>query len=427
MNTIPRAAALAAFALVASLAATQAQAASIKISCGAIGYELELCKSAADAWAKKTGNEVQVVATPADSNERLALYQQILGSQSDKIDIFQIDVVWPGLLGTHLIDLTPYAKGTQSQHFESIVANNTVGGKLVAMPWFTDAGLLYYRKDLLEKYKQPLPVTWDDLAKSAKLIQEGERKAGNDRMWGYVWQGRAYEGLSCNALEWLVSFGGGSVVEPSGKISVNNPQAAEALQTAASWVGTISPSAVLNYAEEESRGVFQAGNAVYMRNWPYAWALSQAADSTIKGKVGITVLPKGNGANGRSAAALGGHQLAVSKYSKNPAIAADLVMYMTSAEVQKERAIKGSFNPTMPALYKDPEVLKANPFMGELYGTFASAAARPATVTGSHYNQVSNAFWNSAHEVLAGQAKATAALPQLETSLGRTSRGGKWN
>jgi trehalose/maltose transport system substrate-binding protein len=415
--------ALAAALLVGGMAA--AQAAQIKISCGAVGQELELCKSAAEAWGKKTGNEVQVVATPTDANERLALYQQILSSQSDKIDVYQVDVVWPGLLASHLLDLTPHAKGVQKQHFESIVSNNTVGGKLVAMPWFTDAGLLYYRRDLLDKHKQKLPATWDELAQSAKLIQDAERKAGNDKMWGYVWQGRAYEGLTCNAVEWLVSHGGGTIVEPNGKVSVNNPKAVKALQTAASWVGSISPSAVLNYSEEESRGVFQAGNAVYMRNWPYAWALSQAPDSAIKGKVGVAVLPKG-GADGRSAAALGGQQLAVSKYTKNAALAADLVMYMTSAEVQKQRALKGSFNPTIGELYKDKEILAANPFMGELYSTFANAAARPATVTGARYNQVSNAFWNSVHEVLSGKAKADAALQQLEVNLGRTSRGGKW-
>lgn len=417
--------ALAAALLVVGGLSTAAHAAQIKISCGAVGQELELCKSAAEAWGKKTGNEVQVVATPTDANERLALYQQILSSQSDKIDVYQVDVVWPGLLASHLLDLTPYTKGVQKDHFESVVANNTVGGKLIAMPWFIDAGLLYYRRDLLEKHKQKLPVTWDELAQSARLIQEAERKAGNDKMWGYVWQGRAYEGLTCNAIEWFVSFGGGTIVEPSGKISVNNPKAVKALQTAASWVGNISPAAVLNYSEEEARGVFQAGNAVYLRNWPYAWALSQAPDSAIKGKVGVAVLPKG-GADGRSAAALGGQQLAVSKYTKNAALAADLVMYMTSAEVQKERALKGSFNPTIGTLYRDAEILKANPFMGELYGTFSSAAARPATVTGARYNQVSNAFWNSVHEVLSGKQKAEPALQQLETNLGRLSRGGKW-
>lgn len=183
---------------------------------------------------------------------------------------------------------------------------------------------------------------------------------------------------------------------------------------------------MLNYGEEEARGVFQAGNAVFMRNWPYAWALGQGADSVVKGKIGVAVLPKG-GTAGRNAATLGGELLAVSKYSKNSAQAADLVMYMTSAAVQKERALKASYNPTLAALYKDPEILKANPFMGELLDTFQSAVPRPATVTASKYNQVSNEFWNATHEVLSGKAKAPDALTRLDAALKRLGRGGKWN
>jgi trehalose/maltose transport system substrate-binding protein len=402
-----------------------AQAASIKVSCGAVGQELELCKSAAAAWAKKTGNEVQVVATPNDASERLALYQQVLSSRSDKIDVFMVDVVWPGMLANHLLDLKPYSKGVEKEHFPGFVSNMQVGGQLVAMPWFIDAGLLYYRKDLLTKHGAQVPTSWDELTATAKKIQEAERTAGNDKLWGYVWQGRAYEGLTCDALEWVASHGGGTIVEPDGKVSINNPNAVKAISTAASWVGTISPSAVLNYAEEEARGVFQAGNAVFMRNWPYAWSLSQGEGSAVKGKVGVAVLPKG-GAGGRHAATLGGQVLAVSKYTKNADAAAALVLYMTSAQVQKERAIKGSFNPTIAALYKDADVAKANPFMVDLLDTFTSAVGRPATVTGAKYNQVSNQFWNAVHEVLSGKAKAEDSLARLDKSLGRIGRSGKW-
>lgn len=403
-----------------------AHAASIKVSCGAVGQELELCKQAAADWAKKTGHEVQVVATPNDASERLALYQQVLSSKSDKIDVFMVDVVWPGMLATHLLDLKPYAKGIEKEHFPGFVANMQVGNQLVAMPWFIDTGLLYYRKDLLAKHSLPLPTTWDELSATAKKIQEAERAAGNDKLWGYVWQGRAYEGLTCNALEWVASHGGGMVVEADGKVSIKNPNAAKALRTAAGWVGTISPSAVLNYGEEEARGVFQAGNAVFMRNWPYAWSLSQGDGSAVKGKVGVAVLPKG-GAAGKNAATLGGQVLAVSKYSKNADVAADLVLYMTSAQVQKERAIKGSFNPTVAALYKDPDILKASPFMGELLGVFSNAVGRPSTVTGAKYNQVSNQFWNAAHEVLSGKAKADDAVGRLDANLNRLARSGRWD
>jgi trehalose/maltose transport system substrate-binding protein len=412
-------------ALAAVLMAGPAAAATLKISCGAVGAELDFCRQSAAQWAAKTGNEVQVVATPNDSNERLALYQQILSSGSDKIDVYQIDVVWTGILANHLIDLKPYTHGAEKQHFPSIVANNTVNGKLVAMPWFTDAGLLYYRKDLLAKYHLKAPKTWDELAADAKKIQDSERAAGNDKMWGYVWQGRAYEGLTCDALEWVESFNGGSLVDGRGHVTANNPNAARALDTAAKWVGTITPKAVLNYGEEEARGVFQSGNAVFMRNWPYAWSLVNHEDSPVKGKVGVMALPKG-GATGRNAATLGGWQLAVSRYSKNAKLAAELVNYLTSAEVQKMRAIKGSFNPTIPALYKDKEVLAANPFMGDLYSTFTSAVARPSAVTAAKYNQVSNQFWNATHDVLSGNAKAADVLAQLDGSLKRLAPGGSW-
>lgn len=404
---------------VLSCLSAASQAATLKISCGAVGQELELCKQAVAQWSKKTGNEVQVVATPNDSNERLALYQQILGSGSDKIDVFQIDVVWPGILANHLADLKPLAAGVEKQHFAGIVSNNTVAGRLVAMPWFTDAGLLYYRKDLLAKYRLPVPDTWEALAAAARKIQDAERAAGNDKMWGYVWQGRAYEGLSCDALEWVVSYKGGTILDAAtGKPTINNPQAVKALTTAAGWVGTITPKAVLNYGEEEARGVFQAGNAVFMRNWPYAWSLTQKTDSAVKDKVGVVALPKG-GADGRRAATLGGWQLAVSRYTKNQKLAADLVLYLTSSEVQKQRALNGSYNPTISALYRDPDILKANPFFGELYNTFTSAVGRPSSVSRNRYNQVSNQFWNATHDVLAGKSDAASALARLDATLKR--------
>lgn len=400
------------------------QAAELTISCGAVGQELEMCKSATQAWAVETGNQVKVVSTPNSTTERLALYQQLLAAGVSDIDVFQIDVVWPGLLANHLIDLKPYLGDAPSRHFPVIIENNTVEGKLVAMPWFTNAGVLYYREDLLDKYGEEVPETWEELTTTAMKIQEAERDSGNDKIWGFVWQGRAYEGLTCDALEWVLSYRGGTLVDLNGKVTIDNPQAAKAIAMAASWVGTISPLGVLNYAEEETRGVFQAGNAVFMRNWPYAWSLVQGEGSPIKGKVGISELPKG-GADGWHAATLGGWQLAVSRYSKHPDEAASLVAYLTSAEVQKQRAIKGTYNPTIPVLYQDAEILQAAPFFGHLYGTFTSAVARPSSITGAKYNQVSSAFWNAVHGVLSGKQKAGAGLKALQGRLNRMSRGGR--
>ncbi|MCK6401870.1 MAG: ABC transporter substrate-binding protein [Sphaerotilus natans subsp. sulfidivorans] len=398
-----------------------AHAATITISCGSVGQDFEFCKKTTEDWAKKTGNTVKLFTPPQSTTDILALFRQMFAAKSSDLDVINVDVVWPGMIKDHLIDLKPYSKGVEKEHFPSIVANNTADGKLIAMPWFTDAGLLYYRKDLLEKHGEKAPTTWEELAATAKKIQDAERKAGNADMQGFVFQAKAYEGLTCDAVEWLWSYGGGNIVDAKGNITVNNPKAAKALNTAASWIGTIAPTGVLNYGEEDARGVFQSGNAVFMRNWPYAWSLGNGKDSKIAGKIGVSALPKG-GADGKNAATLGGWQLAVSKYSKHPKEAADLVMYMTSKEIQKERAIKGSYNPTIPALYQDKDVLAAAPFFGDLYNVFTSAVPRPATATGLKYNEVSAAFWNATHDVLSGKEKAETSLSKLEGKLKQIKR-----
>jgi trehalose/maltose transport system substrate-binding protein len=270
-----------------------------------------------------------------------------------------------------------------------------------------------------------VPTTWAQLTATAKKIQDAERKAGNKDMQGFVFQGKAYEGLTCNALEWVVSYGGGSVVDPDGKITINNPKAIAALELAGSWPGTISPTGALNAEEEEARTAFQSGNAVFMRNWPYAWALAQDAKSPVKDKVGVVALPKGEGDGARPAATLGGWDLSVSKFSKHPAEAADLVMYLTSAAEQKRRAITAGFYPTIPALYADKDITTANPFFTSLADTFKSAVPRPSTATAGKYNQVSSAFWNAVHAVLAKEKSAKDSLAELATNLERI-KGPKW-
>lgn len=427
MSAILRVAAVAAAA--ASLwmgPGARAQGVTVSIACGSVGAEYDFCKSGADAWAKKTGNQVRVVSVPKDSNEQLALFQQLLSQKSSEIDVLRIDIIWPGLLAQNLVDLgKEVPKDVIAQHFPAIIQADTVDGKLVALPEFTDAGLLYYRKDLLEKYNQKVPTTWQELSQTAKVVQDGERKAGIANMWGLVFQGRAYEGLTCNALEWIDSFGGGGIVDAKGKVTVNNPKAVEAIKLAASWIKNIAPEGVLNYAEEEARGAFQSGNAVFMRNWPYAWALSQGGDSPVKGKVGVTALPKG-GPGGKNTGTLGGWNWAVNKYTKNQKQAVDLAMYMSSPAEQKRAALEISINPTIPSLYKDPELLQKNPIVAELLPTFENAVARPSRVTGNKYNQVSNAFWNAVHDSMTGRTPPEESLANLEKTLNRLGRNGKW-
>jgi trehalose/maltose transport system substrate-binding protein len=398
--------------------------AELSISCGALGVELKLCTEGVHRWEQQTGHEVHIVSTPNSSTDRLALYLQVLASGSRDLDVLQIDVVWPGVLASHLVDLRPYLGDAAKDTFPALVRNDTIDGRMVAAPWFTDAGVLYYRSDLLKAYGFDPPRTWAELTHEAEVIQRGERAKGHSGMWGFVWQGKPYEGLTCDALEWVASYGG-SILGEDGSVAVDSPAAQHALEMAAGWVGTISPPGVLSYDEEAARGVFQTGNAVFMRNWPYAWALAQGEDSPVRGRVGVSALPKG-GENGRHAGTLGGWQLAVSRYSRHPKLAADLVRFLTSAEEQKRRAIEASYNPTITSLYQDPEVLRANPFFGKLFDSFEDAVARPSGVVGPQYNRVSNAFWRATHDVLAGTSKASERLHELALELKRLRARVRW-
>jgi len=348
----------------------------------------------------------------------------MLASRSDDIDVLQIDVVWAGVLAAHLADLRPYAGDVPARHFPALIENDTVDGRLVAIPWWADVGVLYYRTDLLAKYGYAPPKTWQEMTRQAAAIQRAERARGHERLWGFVFQGRAYEGLTCNALEWIDSFGGGTIVDEQGRITVDNPRAVAALALAGSWVGEITPRGVLNYDEEAARGVFQTGNAVFMRNWPYAWSLAQGDDSPVRGKVGVIPLPRG-GADGKHSGTLGGWHLAVSRYSDHKAEAADLVLFLTSAAQQKKRAVEGSYNPTLPALYDDAEVLAANPFFAELLPSLEAATARPSRVAGPHYNRLSSDVWRAAHAVLAG-APAAERVARLERDLDRLKYRARW-
>lgn len=402
----------------------RAQAAEISVACGALGVELRLCAEGVAEWERKTGNRVRIVTTPNSSTDRLALYLQMLASRSDDIDVLQIDVVWAGMLASHLADLKPYVGASPKAHFPALIENDTVDGRLVAMPWWADVGVLYYRKDLLARYGYAPPRTWQEMTAMARAVQTAERARGNTRLWGFVFQGRAYEGLTCNALEWIDSFGGGAILDASGRVTVDNRLAVAALRLAASWVGDIAPRGVLGYDEEAARGVFQTGNAVFMRNWPYAWALAQGPDSPVRGKVGVIPLPSG-GPGGKASGTLGGWHLAVSRYSRHPAEAASLVAFLTGPAQQKKRAVDAAYNPTLPALYADREVLAANPFFAELLPSLRNATARPSRIAGPHYNRLSSDVWRAAHDILAGQPAATRVV-RLEADLERLKYRARW-
>jgi trehalose/maltose transport system substrate-binding protein len=369
-------------------------------------------------FTQKTGIQVHYIPGPETSTETLEMYQHSLESKPVTPDVYLIDVVWPGILAEHLADLRPYLAEEAKEHLDAAVQNDTVDGRLVAMPFFVETGVLYYRTDLLKKYGYPRPPeTWDELEKMAAKIQAGERAAGNAQFWGFVWQGAAYEGLTCDALEWQISQGGGRMIEQDGTISVNNPQTIQAMKRAKRWVGTISPPSVTEFKEEDSRNVFAAGNAAFRREWIWAaYTTGQAQESPIRNKFAVARLPSGSA--GR-ASVIGGRSVAVSKYSAHPREAAELVRYMTSQEIGLRFWNDSSLLPARKDFYRDRQHFQARPDLEALPELFATggAIARPSTIVGRRYPEVSQAYFSAVHGILTGQTTAERAITDLESEL----------
>jgi len=357
---------------------------------------------------------VERINGSADTTEVLSVYLQMFEAQSSDIDVIRVDVIRPGELAEHLVDLNEYYTEEELEaYLPGLIVNDTVDGRLVAMPLRLGFGMLYYRTDLLEKYGYDAPpTTWEELEEMAQTIMDGERAEGNQDFWGYVWQGNAYEGLTTNALEWQVSNGGGSIVNSDGEIEVNNEGTIEIFERAASWVGTISPPGVTTYAEEDARGVWHAGNAAFMRNWPYAYSTS--LESEAVGEVfAVTGLPMGEG--GMSAATLGGWHMGVSRYSENPDAAAAFVKFFLSEEEQKAYALATTSPPGIAALYEDPEIQELMPFA--TLDVVAGVTPRPSYSTGELYNEVSTLYFSAVHSILTGEEDADVAMELLELEL----------
>ena len=186
------------------------QASEVSIFCSSAGVELELCETASNAWAEETGHTVKINKMPASWGEALPLYQQLLASKSGDIDLMTLDNIWGGALAPHLLNLRDYVDAAElDTHFETALADATIGDALLAMPWYIDAGLMFYRKDLLEKYGKLAPSTWQELTDTAGFIQSAERDAGNNDMWGYSRQARAVEGYREKIVEGKNGVDGG--------------------------------------------------------------------------------------------------------------------------------------------------------------------------------------------------------------------------
>ena len=373
-------------------------------------------RRAMEDFTRETGVVVSRVPAPESSDEQLVLERQILEGGAPTPDVYIIDAIWPGMLAEHLLDLKPRLGPEAAQHFPALVANNVVRDRLVAIPYHANVGTLFFRTDLLREYgyREP-PATWDALQTMAAAIQKGERAKGHHDFWGYVWQGAAYEGLTCNALEWQASEGGGRIIEDDATISVNNPRTIKAWERAAAWIGVVSPPEVIGYREVEAERLWRAGNAAFLRSWPYSYVASQERASAVRGRFDITFLPGGSG--GR-AAVLGENALAVSRYSRHVDQAVALVRYLSRRDVQRARSRATSLPPTIPDLYDDPEVLSANPYYAPLKQVFLGGAlSRPSSVSGANYAGVSRAYFRAVHTVLTRQQKAETAVASLEREI----------
>jgi trehalose/maltose transport system substrate-binding protein len=278
--------------------------------------------------------------------------------------------------------------------------------------------MLYYRTDLLKKYgfSRP-PRTWKELELESSRIQQGERMRGRPDFWGYVWQGADYEGLTCNALEWQSSGGGGDPLEQDHTVNVDNRAAIRAFARAAHWVGTISPPGVVAYIEEDSRNIWQSGRAAFLRSWSYVYPLAKRS-AEVGGRFSVAPLPAGTA---RRSSVLGGWYLGISKQARHPAEATEFLKYMLSAHVQRERAVSGGFIPPDRSLYRDRAVLRALPFVASMMSSDMqdSIIRRPASLVGARYGAVSRAYAHGVHMILTGKTTAAEGAAGIQAELVR--------
>jgi len=309
------------------------------------------------------------------------LLTQKLKNASPEVDVFLMDVVWPPEFASagwaraldHHLD-----EATRRSLWPAGLEANTWQDRLYGVPLYLDAGLLYYRKDLLAARGYRPPQTWPELVAQARAIVADRRAAGRE-MYGYSGQFKQYEGLVCDMLEFIASRGGGLVDPHTGRCLLSEPAAVEAVRFVRQQIiGHIAPRGVLTYQEPESLALFLQGKAVFMRNWPYAWALLQQPQrSPVAGRVGIAVLPHFPGHS--SVATLGGWQVGISAFSRRPRQAWRFVSFLISRPIQKLLALRAGRLPARRDVFQDPEVLAARPHFRFLRRVLARARPRPRT------------------------------------------------
>jgi len=392
----------------------------VTFAVGGTPSELEFWEILVQEFHKKTGIEVILDRQPTDTDLRRQALLVSLQSRQNDPDIFLMDIAWLAQFAASswLFPLDDFMLRDNMIHdiFFQKVLNlaDRFRGNLVALPVYVDGGLLYYRKDLLQKYgfKSP-PETWKELVEYALEIQRKEREQNPD-FYGFLWQGAQYEGLICNFIEFAGSNRGGLLLE-GGVVRLNSEENRAALQFMYDLIHEYRispPSTFTEMKEEEVRRAFEQGNALFERNWPYAWALHQAEDSPVKGNVGILPLPSFPG--GESVSALGGWHIGISKYSDAQQESFEFLKFIASFEIQKRLALQLGWNPGRKDVYYDEEVLSRLPHFSALKEVFEKAQPRPVTPV---YTQISEILQRYINAVLSGKLRPEEALGRSEEEI----------
>ncbi|HYO83094.1 MAG TPA: extracellular solute-binding protein [Bryobacteraceae bacterium] len=372
-------------------------------------------------FTRDTGIRVKRLPGPDGSLNQLALWRELLRKGTATPDVCNIDVNWSGVLNPYLTDLKPHFADEIATQDPAVVASYTFGNRLLAVPHHAYLGVLFYRVDLLQRYgyREP-PGTWDELEAVAAGIQARERARGQKDFWGYVWQGAADEDLTCNALEWQMSEGGGRIIEEDGTITVNNPQAVRSWQRGARWAGRISPSGVAAYSKWDAENLWAAGKAAFLRSWASEYSLTHVhTPPTNATRFGVTSVPGGSRLR---VSTLGGNGLAVPTGSAHPREAMEMIRYLRRKDTQRRMARRAYDAPRELEFFELPTVLNPYPELARSWRQRGGVVARPSIVAGQKYEEVSRAFIREVHAVLTGAKEAAAAAVSLEKELAQITR-----
>ncbi len=328
--------------------------------------------------AAHPGTRVKGEALPWTSDDQHQFYVINLEGRSPGFDVMMLDCIWVPEFARAgwLTDLTTHLRPDElAPHFPSAVAAATYGGRVWALPWTMNVGLLYYRADLLAKHGLRPPETYEELVDQVRRIRIAERDPALD---GYLWQGKQYEGLVVNVLEALWANGARLLAE-DGTVFPEPARAADALRFLRGLIETgVSPVWTTAADEELSRRAFGDGHAIFLRNWPYAMELFETADSAVRGKVAVVSLP-GRARGERGVGSTGGAHLGVSRRSRHPELAVALARHLASEPAQRAIALGAALSPTRQALYHDSELVRAHPEMPRLHAFALAGRPRPVT------------------------------------------------